>query len=80
MIASTVVPEEIDVLPNLVERLPLDAGPEVWASAAAARLRSGRGKRGDEAVLMQRSSFALPVCIERLRRIYEGEGIQELAA
>ena len=80
VVASTVVPEEIDVIPGLVERIPLEAGPATWAAALAGKLRNGNLKRGDEALLLQRSSFALPVCIERLGRIYEGERIEDLAA
>jgi glycosyltransferase involved in cell wall biosynthesis len=80
VIASSVVPEEIDVIPNLVERISLEDGPAVWASAVVEKLRSGNLKRGDGALLLQRSSFALPVCIERLSRIYKGERIEDLAA
>ncbi len=80
VIASTVVPEEIDIIPGLVERIPLEDGPAVWAAAVAGKLRNGNLKRGDEALLLQRSSFALPVCIEKLSRIYEGERIEDLAA
>jgi glycosyltransferase involved in cell wall biosynthesis len=80
VIASTVVPEEIDVIPKLVERISLEDGPAVWASAVVEKLRNGNLKRGDEALLLQRSNFALPVCIERLGRIYEGERIKDLAA
>jgi glycosyltransferase involved in cell wall biosynthesis len=80
VIASRVVPDEIDVIPELVERLPLEDGPAVWASAVVEKLRDGNVRRGDEALLLQRSSFALPVCIEKLSRVYEGERIEDLAA
>jgi glycosyltransferase involved in cell wall biosynthesis len=80
VIASSVVPEEIDVIPKMVEHIPLEDGPEVWASAVIEKLRNGNFKRGDEALLLQRSNFALPVCIEKLSRIYEGERIKDSAA
>jgi glycosyltransferase involved in cell wall biosynthesis len=80
VVASTVLPEETDVIPRLVKRIPLEDGPEVWASTVADELRSGSVKRGDEALVLQSSRFALPVCIETLSRIYEGGEIKDLAA
>jgi glycosyltransferase involved in cell wall biosynthesis len=80
VIASAAIPEEIDVIPKLVQRVPLEDGPAAWASAVVEKLRNGNVKQGDEALRMQRSSFALPTCIDRLSRIYDGERIEDLAA
>lgn len=80
VIASAAIPEEIDVVPNLVQHIPLDEGAAVWASRVIEKLGNRNVGQGEEAVLMQSSAFALPVCIERLSRIYLGEGVKNLAA
>jgi glycosyltransferase involved in cell wall biosynthesis len=80
VIASSAVPEEIDVIPELVDRIALADGPEVWAAAVVDKLRAGRVRKGDEGLRLQSSTFALPVCIERLGRIYEGQKRAEIAA
>jgi glycosyltransferase involved in cell wall biosynthesis len=80
VIASTTIPEEIDVIPKLVRRISLNDGAAAWASAAADELKTTRLKTGAEALLLQKSSFALPVCIEKLSRLYLGKRIGDLAA
>ena len=76
IVASPAVPEEMAIVPNLVERLPLDAGAQAWAQTVAKRLAEDNGKSGDAARIMQNSAFALPVCMEKLARMYAGEHIQ----
>jgi glycosyltransferase involved in cell wall biosynthesis len=80
VIASSAIPEEIDAIPELVERIALAEGAEVWASAVIDKLRAGHVRSGNEALVLQSSSFSLPVCIERLGRIYEGQKRAEIAA
>ena len=74
ILASTATPEEIDAIPNLIERRSLEEGPAAWASAVMQKLKNGNVKRGDEALVLQKSSFALPVCVEKLSRIHTGRG------
>jgi glycosyltransferase involved in cell wall biosynthesis len=74
ILASRATPEEIDAIPNLIERRSLEEGPAAWASAVMDKLKNGNIKRGDEALVLQKSSFALPVCVEKLSRIYTGRG------
>jgi glycosyltransferase involved in cell wall biosynthesis len=80
VIASAALPEEVDVIADLVRRVSLDEGAAAWASAVIETLHRGNQKRGEEAVLLQTSSFGLPNCIDRLSRIYLGEGVGDLAA
>jgi glycosyltransferase involved in cell wall biosynthesis len=76
VIASIATPEEIDAIPNLIERMSLEEGAEAWAAAVKNKLKNGNVKRGDEALILQKSSFALPVCVERLSRIYAARGAE----
>jgi glycosyltransferase involved in cell wall biosynthesis len=70
VIASTEVPCDVDVIPGLVEHVPLSAGVTGWASAVTTRLQRHKERRGDEAMLMQNSRFGLHGCLETLSRIY----------
>jgi glycosyltransferase involved in cell wall biosynthesis len=72
VIASTGVPRDVDVIPGLVEHLPLSAGAAGWASAVIRRLERRTEHRGDEATLMQNSRFGLQGCLAVLSRIYSG--------
>ncbi len=75
IVASPAVPAEMDIVPNLMQRIPLDAGAPAWADAISKRLTNGNGRSLDAARLMQNSAFALPVCVEKLTRMYTGEQI-----
>lgn len=70
VLASDAVTREIDVLPGMVEHMPLRAGAEEWAATS---LRSARmeGCRRRSAELMERSCFSLEKCIGALGKIYE---------
>lgn len=70
VIASTGVPAEVDVIPQLVEHVPLSAGAAGWASAVDRRLRDPKRRRGNEALLLQNSRFGLRTCLEALSCIY----------
>lgn len=70
VIAST-MPEEIDVVPALIHRLPLSAPPDLWAkrilqAAAAPRPRPEEALRGVCA-----SAFAINKSVARLQSIYD---------
>jgi glycosyltransferase involved in cell wall biosynthesis len=71
LVVSTGVPKEVDVISGLIEHVPLSAGPSVWASAVKHRLKRNLHRSGNEAVLLERSKFGLPTCLEALSTIYQ---------
>lgn len=73
VIASTTVPEEVDVIPELIEHLPLDSGNSAWNSAVARRLKESRPRSGQEAHLLEQSRFGLATCLQSLSAIYLGQ-------
>jgi glycosyltransferase involved in cell wall biosynthesis len=77
VLASEGVPEDVDVIPGLVERMALSSGVDTWASAANRRLAQPSPARGDEAALVQQSRFGLPACLDALCRIYRGESFDD---
>jgi glycosyltransferase involved in cell wall biosynthesis len=72
VIASTSVPEEVDVIPELVERLSLSAGTVVWAKAVNRKFHDPGPRLGNEALLLQNSRFGLQNCLKALSSIYLG--------
>ena len=72
VIASTAVPEEVDVIPELIEHISLDAGSTGWANAVGRRLNQQRQSTGDEALVLKNSRFGLAPCLASLSRIYLG--------
>jgi glycosyltransferase involved in cell wall biosynthesis len=72
VIASTGVPEEVGVIPGLVEHLPLSAGAAAWSRAVERRLNDPVHRRGNEALLLSRSKFGLQECLDTFRGIYLG--------
>jgi len=70
IVASSSVPDDVDVIPELVERLPLSAGASAWAAAVMRRCRDARPRNGAEASVLQVSRFALPTCVAALGRLY----------
>jgi glycosyltransferase involved in cell wall biosynthesis len=77
VLASTGVPEEVEVIPGLVERIGLSDGAESWASAVSRRLAQPSRMRGDEAITVQQSRLGLPACLDALCRIYRGESFDD---
>jgi glycosyltransferase involved in cell wall biosynthesis len=76
VVASTGVPSDVDVIPELVEHVPLSAGVEGWTSSLERRLNQPINRRGDEAVVLGRSKFGLKLCLEAVRGIYIGDGTE----
>ncbi len=72
VIASTTVPNEVDVIPELIEHIPLAAGPDAWTAAVNQRLSSDRKSNGGEALLLANSRFGLAPCLSSLSEIYLG--------
>jgi glycosyltransferase involved in cell wall biosynthesis len=70
-VIATTIPEEVDLVPELIHRLPVDAPAEVWAErvlAAAAAPRPGR----EEALRAVRASdFDILKSAARLLEIYD---------
>lgn len=73
VIASTGVPEEVSVIPGLVQHVPLSAGVTGWSRAVLRRLNEPVHRRGNEAVLLANSKFGLQTCVEAFRGIYLGQ-------
>jgi glycosyltransferase involved in cell wall biosynthesis len=74
VVASTGVPADVDVIPELVDHVPLTAGVDAWLAALQRRLDQPLSRRGDEAVLLGNSKFGLQPCLAAVRGIYLGEG------
>jgi glycosyltransferase involved in cell wall biosynthesis len=73
VVASTNVPDEVDVISSLSEHLPLNMGVDGWASAVNRRLQAPKCRTGDEPLMLQGSRFGLRTCLEGLSRIYLGD-------
>jgi glycosyltransferase involved in cell wall biosynthesis len=70
-IASNTVPEEATVVPQLVQHLPLSAGPRAWAKAIRALV--GQPPQISRPAAWQQvaaSDFNILVSVERLERLY----------
>jgi glycosyltransferase involved in cell wall biosynthesis len=72
VVASTNVPDEVDVISSLAEHLPLTIGADGWASAVTRRLQAPKLRTGNEPLLLQNSRFGLQTCLDGLSRIYAG--------
>ena len=71
VIASDRVPEQVAVVPGMVERLPLEVGPKAWAQAVYRQFQAGRRDAASEtSKALAASEFGIAKCVERLYRIY----------
>lgn len=69
-VVSRAVPEEADVVPSLIRRLPLDAGPAEWAAAALAARGSRPADPGRARSLVAASSFSVTASVRALEEVY----------
>jgi glycosyltransferase involved in cell wall biosynthesis len=69
-VLSDAVPDEADVIPTLVTRVPLDAGPAPWASAIA-RLRDARAPVGTTPPLLEQAGLSVERSAANLFAVYE---------
>jgi glycosyltransferase involved in cell wall biosynthesis len=69
---SDALPEEIDVIPELVQRLSLTAPPALWAERLLAVADARRPSPGDAYRLVQASEFSVERTTAKLCRIYDG--------
>jgi glycosyltransferase involved in cell wall biosynthesis len=70
VVASTMVPDEVDVIPSLAHHLALADGPEVWASALIEKMLAPKPSVAVEAQILQNSRFGLKACLNHLLPIY----------
>jgi glycosyltransferase involved in cell wall biosynthesis len=74
VLASTGVPRECVVVPELVRFLDVDAGPARWGTAIAEALRASRPASQTSNDAVSRSPFAIEQSAGRLERLYlDGE-------
>lgn len=69
---SDVLPEEIDVIPQLVHRLSLTAPPALWAERILSMADAPRPSPGEAYRLVQASEFSVKRTTAQLCRIYDG--------
>jgi glycosyltransferase involved in cell wall biosynthesis len=70
-VLADALPEEIDVVPELVHRLPLDAPPAVWAERLLAAHRAPRPAPAAAFRAVRASPFSLDATTARLCTIYD---------
>ncbi len=74
-IFADVVPEEADVIPILLQRLPLTQPPAIWAEAVLKTINQAPPVTQREALaIMENSHFNIFSRINELENIYSGQG------
>jgi glycosyltransferase involved in cell wall biosynthesis len=73
VIASTGVPADVDVIPRLIEHLPLKEGATEWAQEVQRKLNEPVARHGDEPQILRDSPFGLDERLDALRSIYLGQ-------
>jgi hypothetical protein len=73
---SEQTPREAVVIPELVERRNLSAGPEGWAGALAQALERPRGLPGETCRRLRARGFDVAESFSTLTRIYEQDAGQ----
>jgi glycosyltransferase involved in cell wall biosynthesis len=69
------VPAEADVVPQLIQRLPLERNASEWAAAISAGLRSNTRVSAQQALeTVRRSPFNIETSANRLAEVYCGRG------
>ncbi len=71
VLASSAVPRECVVIPQLVEFLPL-GDPMIWLEGIEAALQTGRLPTDEAARLVRQSAFSIENSADALARIYQG--------
>lgn len=71
-VISDVIPDEATIIPELIKKVSLDNGPEVWAEAVLSARESGRGIGPDMAAEKIRGTlFDIETNVRRLQALYE---------
>jgi glycosyltransferase involved in cell wall biosynthesis len=72
LVLSEGLTREGDVVPELISRLPLEAGAEAWAAGLCGSAAAGRPlSRGEALARMNASPFAIDRSVERVLALYE---------
>lgn len=71
VLVSDAVPPEVDVVPSMVRRLPLSAGPEAWGEALVSLARAERVPRAQAYERVRSSELGIEQCLARLGSVYE---------
>ena len=69
-VIATTIPEEIDVVPELIYRLPLDAPAELWAERILAAAATSRPAQEDALRAVCASDFEIQRSATRLLEVY----------
>ncbi len=72
-VASDCVPPDVDVIPGMVEFLPLDAPPPRWIAAIQSKLNQPRLNPTEAVARLQASDFSVEQSLQKLCAIYRGE-------
>lgn len=72
VIASTALPEETTVVPELVHRKSLEDGANEWAETIGEIIYSEKRKDTESLVAVENSEFSINRCLIDLDRIYQG--------
>jgi len=70
IVMSQSVPAEAIVVPELVNVLPLSAGPEAWAKAMLALMKGARPGSADSLARVESSSFSMTQGVSNLMALY----------
>jgi glycosyltransferase involved in cell wall biosynthesis len=70
-VLSDHLPREVDVVSQLVHRLPLDASPMVWAKAVARAASERTVSQHEAACVVAASSFNIDKSVDALLRVYD---------
>jgi glycosyltransferase involved in cell wall biosynthesis len=71
-VISRVIPDEADVVPQLIHRLALQQPPSDWAEAVLACLRSRPISQPEALARIERSDFNIIESVRQLEAIYGG--------
>ena len=70
VVASDRVPEQVVVIPGMVERIPLERGPAAFAESVITQLAVSPRPRAETCELLTQSQFGIANCVEQLCAIY----------
>jgi glycosyltransferase involved in cell wall biosynthesis len=71
ILASPSITEDVQVIPELFEFVPLSAGPPAWANAAGQMLQREFLPRERALELIEASPFSMEAGVNNLMRLYE---------
>ena len=72
-IFSDVIPQEVDLVPPLMQRLPLSQSPSEWAEALLAQQAKVKMTRKDAFTQVEASIFNIESAVTRLENIYQAQ-------